>query len=239
MASRIGELRISSRVENSQVKASLRISSRVKASLRLPSRVKASLKYRVESRTLKILSKLLRSSSFVIGVVLELETVRSELNRVETDPPDIEIKGEVTRLEDGDSVSFEERTMKFSKSGEDFEVCFNKKSRVITKQTSKKLKIQDDIDVIIVEPVKDMFDASASTTDDTKDVWKTQDFHLGIPYCGMLSLGGVFSFMITGSICATKLNIILGGTFLALSIIGLRSLKEGNSSAIAVTGQAG
>lgn len=92
----------------------------------------------------------------------------------------------MTRLEDGDSVSFEERTVKFSKSGEDFEVCFNKKSRVISKQTSKKMKIQHDIDVIVVEPVKDKFDASASTTDDMKDVWKTQDFHLGIPYCMFL-----------------------------------------------------
>ncbi|PWA50744.1 hypothetical protein CTI12_AA470020 [Artemisia annua] len=53
------------------------------------------------------------------------------------------------------------------------------------------------------------------------------------------SLGGVFSFMITGSICAIRFNIILGGMFLALSIIGLRSLKEGNSSAIVVTGKAG
>lgn len=167
-----------------------------------------------------------------------VRTLSGPVKASRNDPPDIEIKGEVTRVGDGDSVSFEERTVKFSKTGEDFEVCFNKKIRVISKQTSKKMKIQDYIDVIVVEPVKDMFDASASTTDDMKDVWKTQDFHLGIPYCGMLSFGGVFSFMITGSICATRLNIILGGMFLALSIIGLRSLKEGNSSAIAVTGQA-
>lgn len=55
----------------------------------------------------------------------------------------------------------------------------------------------------------------------------------------LLSLGGFFSFMITGSISATRFNIILGGTYLALSMYGLRSWRNRKSSAVAMNGQAG
>lgn len=55
----------------------------------------------------------------------------------------------------------------------------------------------------------------------------------------LLSFGGFLSFMLTGSISAIRFGVILGGTLLALSVSSLRSWKRGESSSLALKGQAG
>lgn len=55
----------------------------------------------------------------------------------------------------------------------------------------------------------------------------------------ILSVGGFLSFMVTGSISAIRFGIILGGALLALSVSSLKSHKKGESSPLAIKGQAG
>lgn len=54
-----------------------------------------------------------------------------------------------------------------------------------------------------------------------------------------LSVGGLLSFMLTGSIPAVRFGVILGGALLALSISSLRAWKRGESLALALKGQTG
>lgn len=54
-----------------------------------------------------------------------------------------------------------------------------------------------------------------------------------------LSVGGLLSFMLTGSIPAVRFGVILGGALLALSISSLRAWKKGESLALALKGQTG
>jgi len=56
---------------------------------------------------------------------------------------------------------------------------------------------------------------------------------------GLLALGGFLSFMITGSISAIRFGVILGGTLFGLAVYSLRSWKKGESSVVALKGQAG
>ena len=55
----------------------------------------------------------------------------------------------------------------------------------------------------------------------------------------LLSFGGFLSFMLTGSVSAIRFGVVLGGTLLALSVSSLRSWKRGESSSLALKGQAG
>ncbi|KAA8517548.1 hypothetical protein F0562_017822 [Nyssa sinensis] len=138
---------------------------------------------------------------------------------------------------------------------------YSKKAIIILKETSEQLKIQaektrQDLSVIAKEineeskeylstaavkspePVKDIVETFASSTDDVKEISKLRDFYLGIPYGVLLSFGGFLSFMLNGSISGIRFGVILGGTLLALSISSLRSWKKGESFPVALKGQA-
>ncbi|KAK6943271.1 TMEM14 family [Dillenia turbinata] len=132
---------------------------------------------------------------------------------------------------------------------------------VILKEASEQLKVQaektrQDLSIIAKEineegkeylstaamnspePVKEVLEAFASSSDELNDMSKVHDFYLGIPYGTLLSVGGFLSFMVTGSIAALRFGVILGGTLLALSLSSLKSWKKGESSALALKGQA-
>ncbi|GMP51495.1 hypothetical protein CsSME_00017703 [Camellia sinensis var. sinensis] len=104
---------------------------------------------------------------------------------------------------------------------------YSKKAMVILKETSEQLKIQAEkarYDLIVIakeiggekspEPVKDIVEIFASSTDDVKEISNLHDFYLGIPYGILLSFGGFLSFMLTGSISAIRFGVILGETFI-------------------------
>lgn len=157
--------------------------------------------------------------------------------------------------------SFKEQALKMQDVSQEAYEVYSKKAMVILKETSEKLKIQadkarHDLGVIAKEineegkeylstaaqkspePVKDIMETFASSSDDMSEVSKLRDFYLGIPYGVLLSVGGFLSFMLTGSISAIRFGVILGGALLALSISSLRSWKSGESFALALKGQA-
>ncbi|KAF8394816.1 hypothetical protein HHK36_018752 [Tetracentron sinense] len=157
--------------------------------------------------------------------------------------------------------SYKEHALKMLSVSEEAYELYSKKAMVILKEISGQLKIQAvkarrDLNIIAKgiskegkeylsaaaenspEPVKDIMETFASSTDDFKEVSKVRDFYLGIPYGALLSLGGFLSFMLTGSISAIRFGVILGCTLLALSISSLKSWKRGESSTLALKGQA-
>ncbi|KAK8982954.1 hypothetical protein V6N11_054939 [Hibiscus sabdariffa] len=79
---------------------------------------------------------------------------------------------------------------------------------------------------------------SSYSADGFNDVSKVVDFHVGIPYGIILSVGGFLSFMMTGSISGIRFGVILGGALLAVSVSSLRSNKRGESNPLASKGQA-
>ncbi|KAE8734043.1 Protein FATTY ACID EXPORT 3 [Hibiscus syriacus] len=157
--------------------------------------------------------------------------------------------------------TFKEQALKMqSVSMEAYEI-HSKKALITLKETSEQLKIQaekarNDLTEIVKEmgeegkeylstaaensppEVKEMVETFSSSTDDFNDVSKLLDFHVGIPYGFVLSVGGFLSFMVTGSIPAIRFGIILGGALLALSVLSLKSHQRGESSPIATKGQA-
>ncbi|MFS7997214.1 putative TMEM14 family protein [Helianthus anomalus] len=159
-------------------------------------------------------------------------------------------------------ASFKEQALKMLGVSQEAYQVYLKKATVVLKETSEQLKIQadkatEDLSVIAKElseegkvylsaaaekspePVKDIVETFASSsTEDLKDVSKVLDFYVGIPYGGLLTLGGFLSFMITGSISAIRFGVILGGTLLGLAVYSLRSWKKGESSSSALKGQA-
>ncbi|XP_076933995.1 protein FATTY ACID EXPORT 3, chloroplastic-like isoform X2 [Bidens hawaiensis] len=158
-------------------------------------------------------------------------------------------------------ASFKEQALKMLNVSQEAYEVYLKKATVILKETSEQLKIQadkasEDLSVIAKEigeegkvylsaaaenspePVKDIVKTFASSTDDLKDVSEVLDFYVGIPYGGLLTVGGFLSFMITGSISAIRFGVILGGTLLVLAVYSLRSWKKGESSSSALKGQA-
>ncbi|OVA17293.1 Uncharacterized protein family UPF0136 [Macleaya cordata] len=157
--------------------------------------------------------------------------------------------------------SFKEQAIKMQDMSQEAYELYSKKAVVILKETSEKLKIQahktshdlsrlaNEISVegkeylsTVAEKspkeVKDIVETFASPPNDLNEMSKVQDFYLGIPYGALLSLGGFLSFMLTGSVSAIRFGVILGGTLLALSISSLRLRKRGESSALALKGQA-
>lgn len=84
--------------------------------------------------------------------------------------------------------------------------------------------------------VKEIVEAFSST-EDLRDVSRTQDFHVGIPYGLLLFVGGFLSFMISGSIPAIRFGVILGGALFALSMASLKAQRLGESSAKFLKGQ--
>lgn len=158
-------------------------------------------------------------------------------------------------------ASFKEQALKMQSISQEAYEVYSKKALVILKDTSEQLKIQadkarDDLTEIAKEiseegkeyistaaknspePVKEIVETFHSSADDLNDVTKIRDFHVGIPYGLVLSLGGFLSFMVTGSTSAIRFGVILGGTLLALSVSSLRSYKQGESFPLAMKGQA-
>lgn len=54
-----------------------------------------------------------------------------------------------------------------------------------------------------------------------------------------LAIGGLLSFMLTGSIAAVRFGIILGGALVALAICSKRSYNSGRGSLLLFQGQTG
>ncbi|KAL3654835.1 hypothetical protein CASFOL_000621 [Castilleja foliolosa] len=156
--------------------------------------------------------------------------------------------------------SFKQQALKMQNISKEAYDLYSEKAIVILKETSENLKIQaekarQDLSVVAKEiaeeskeylatatenspePVKDIVETFASSTNELNDVSKVRDFYVGIPYGGLLSAGGFISFMLTGSIPAIRFGIILGGTLLALSISSLRLWKKGEFSPLVLKGQ--
>ncbi|KAJ8533164.1 hypothetical protein K7X08_016053 [Anisodus acutangulus] len=158
-------------------------------------------------------------------------------------------------------ASFKEQAMKVQAVSQEAYEVYSEKAMIILKETSEKLQIQaekarEDLTIIAKEisedskgylataaenspePVKDIVETFASSADELNDVSKVRDFYVGIPYGTLLSAGGFLYFMLSGSIAALRFGVILGSTLLALSISSLRSWKSGESTSLALKGQA-
>ncbi|XP_026384467.1 uncharacterized protein LOC113280042 [Papaver somniferum] len=158
--------------------------------------------------------------------------------------------------------SFKEQALKMQDISQEAYELYSKRAAVILKETSEKLKIQAEKSSLDLsrlakdisvegkeylstvaekspEQVKDIVETFAtSSEDDWKNVEKVPHFFLGIPYGAFLCLGGFLSFMLTGSVSGIRFGTILGGALLALSISSLRSWKKGQTSALALKGEA-
>uniref|UniRef100_A0A5B6Z467 Uncharacterized protein n=1 Tax=Davidia involucrata TaxID=16924 RepID=A0A5B6Z467_DAVIN len=189
----------------------------------------------------------------------ESEPSKIEVEKEKSDP---EVAAEASEEAWRETLaSFKEQALKMQSVSQEAYDLYSEKAIVILKETSEQLKIQaekarKDLSVIAKEineegkkylstaaekspePVKDIVETFASSTDDVKDISKMRDFYLGIPYGILLSFGGFLSFMVNGSISAIRFGVILGGTLLALSISSLRSWKRGESFPLALKGQA-
>nr|XP_009758431.1 PREDICTED: uncharacterized protein LOC104211126 isoform X3 [Nicotiana sylvestris]XP_009758432.1 PREDICTED: uncharacterized protein LOC104211126 isoform X4 [Nicotiana sylvestris] len=158
-------------------------------------------------------------------------------------------------------ASFKEQAMQVKAVSQEAYEVYSKKAMIILKETSEKLQIQaekarEDLTVVAKEiseeskeylataaenspePVKDIVETFASSADELSDISKVRDFYVGIPYGTLLSVGGFLYFMLSGSIAALRFGVILGGTLVALSISSLRSWKSGESTSLALKGQA-
>ncbi|CAN4115942.1 unnamed protein product [Withania somnifera] len=179
----------------------------------------------------------------------------------ESKPSDVELEKDNNDLkEQADASSeawkqslayFKEQAMKVQAVSQEAYEVYSDKAFIILKETSEKLKIQaekarEDLSIIakeiseekLPEPVKDIVETFASSADELNDVSKVRDFYVGIPYGTLLSAGGFLYFMLSGSIAALRFGVILGSTLLALSISSLRSWKSGESTSLALKGQA-
>ncbi|GMP86131.1 hypothetical protein CsSME_00039028 [Camellia sinensis var. sinensis] len=108
-------------------------------------------------------------------------------------------------------ASFKEQALKMQSVSQEAYELYSKKAMVILKETSEQLKIQAEkarYDLTVVakeiseegkeylstaaekspEPVKDIIETFASSTDDVKDISKVCDFYIGIPYGKYLSI---------------------------------------------------
>ncbi|KAE8099010.1 hypothetical protein FH972_017027 [Carpinus fangiana] len=157
--------------------------------------------------------------------------------------------------------SFREQALKMQSISQEAYEIYSKKAAIVLKETSEQLKIQADKarrDLSVIakevseegkvyittaaenspEPVKEIVEIYTTSTDDLTEISRAHDFHIGIPYGLILSLGGFLSFMLTGSVGAIRFGVILGGTLLALSISSLKSYKRGEPFPLALKGQA-
>ncbi|KAL5058337.1 hypothetical protein RYX36_029941 [Vicia faba] len=155
--------------------------------------------------------------------------------------------------------TFKEQALKVQGVSQEAYELYSKKAVVILKDTSEQLKIHadkatNDLSVVAKEiaeegkeylssaaesspEVKEIVETFTSPEDDLTSVSGVRDFYVGIPYGLLLSLGGFFFFMITGSVAAIRFGVILGGGLLALSISSLKSYKKGQPNSIALKGQ--
>ncbi|KAJ6407661.1 hypothetical protein OIU84_011031 [Salix udensis] len=152
--------------------------------------------------------------------------------------------------------SFKEQALKLQSVSQEAYEIYSKKGMVVLQETSEKLKIQaekaksdlggiakefgeDSIELLTVatenspEPVKEVVETLASSTDNLNDVSKVRDFQLGIPYGLLLSTSGFLSFMLSGSLSSLRFGFILGGILLALSVSSLKSYKRAEPYSLA------
>ncbi|KAL8141049.1 hypothetical protein V2J09_007070 [Rumex salicifolius] len=145
--------------------------------------------------------------------------------------------------------AFKEKTIKLHRISQEAFENYSKTTMVLLKKAAKDLNIEAakasyDISIIIQElgekgrayialaaenspePVKDVVETFTSCVK-IKHVSEIRDFYVGVPYGGILSLGGFLHFMITGSTAAIRFGVILGGVLLALSVSSLRSWRKG------------
>ncbi|KHG23638.1 Ribosome-recycling factor [Gossypium arboreum] len=157
--------------------------------------------------------------------------------------------------------AFKEQALKMQNVSQEAYEIYSKKALVTLKETSEQLKIQaekarNDLIEIVKETseegkvylstaaensppqVKEIVGTYYSSADDFNDISKVLDFHVGIPYGIILSAGGFLSFMLTGSVSAIRFGVILGGALLASSVSSLKLYKGGQSSPLAIKGQA-
>ncbi|ESQ52523.1 hypothetical protein EUTSA_v10016889mg [Eutrema salsugineum] len=156
-------------------------------------------------------------------------------------------------------ASFKEQVSKMQSVSSEAYTVNSQKAMTILKDTSEQLRIQaekakEELGTKAKEvgeesreyilkaaeespsDVKEIVEAFAST-EDLKDVSRTQDFHVGIPYGLLLLVGGFISFMVSGSIPAIRFGVILGGALFALSLASLKSQRKGESSTKFFKGQ--
>ncbi|VVB02611.1 unnamed protein product [Arabis nemorensis] len=156
-------------------------------------------------------------------------------------------------------ASFKEQVSKMQSLSSEAYTVNSQKAMTILKDTSEQLRIQaekakEELGTKAKEvseegreyilkaaeespsDVKEIVEAFAST-EDLKDVSRTQDFHVGIPYGLLLLVGGFISFMVSGSIAAIRFGVILGGALFALSLASLKSQRKGESSTKFLKGQ--
>ncbi|KAK9291188.1 hypothetical protein L1049_009376 [Liquidambar formosana] len=212
-------------------------------------------------RFLSLDRRCLWNRSIVAFAASHEESKHSEVE-VEKDKDKLEMEAEEAQEEWKQTLaSFKEQALKMQSVSQEAYEIYSKKAIVILKETSERLKIQADkarYDLSVIakeiseeskvylstaaekspEPVKDIVETFASSTDDLNEISKVRDFYLGIPYGVLLSFGGFLSFMLTGSVSAIRFGIILGGTLLALSVSSLRSWKKGEPFGLALKGQA-
>ncbi|KAI3474294.1 hypothetical protein Pfo_029082 [Paulownia fortunei] len=192
-----------------------------------------------------------RNRSFFSFAASHEESKASDID-IEKDKEDLKVGAQESQEAWQQALdSFKEQALKMQSVSKEAYELYSEKAIIILKETSEKLKIQAERarqDLIVIakeiaeeskeylataaenspEPVKDIVETFASSTDEFNDVSKVRDFYVGIPYGAILSVGGFLSFMLTGSIPAIRFGIILGGTLLALSISSLRSWKKGS-----------
>ncbi|XAR68709.1 hypothetical protein NMG60_11000058 [Bertholletia excelsa] len=201
-----------------------------------------------------------RTRSVVAFAASHEESKSSEIE-VEMEKNDLNVGTESEEVWQRTLEAFKAQAVKMQAVSQEAYEAYSKKAMVILKETSEQLKIhaekaRHDLSVIAKEiseegkeylttaaeqspePVKDIVETFASSTDDVKEISEVRDFYVGIPYGIILSFGGFLSFMLSGSISAIRFGVILGGALLALSISSLRSWKRGESFPLALKGQA-
>eukprot|EP00262_Sarcandra_glabra_P021472 TRINITY_DN9126_c1_g1_i1.p1 TRINITY_DN9126_c1_g1~~TRINITY_DN9126_c1_g1_i1.p1 ORF type:complete len:339 (+),score=59.24 TRINITY_DN9126_c1_g1_i1:118-1017(+) len=206
-------------------------------------------------------SSLLRSRLILSFAASPHEESKHSDIEVEKGKKELEIETEESQEAWNQTLdSFKEQAIKMQGMSQEAYELYSKKAMLILKESSVQLKIQaekarQDLGIVAKEiseesnkylstaaknspeSVRDIVDTFASSTDEMKDASKIRDFYLGIPYGAFLSIGGFLSFMLTGSISAIRFGVVLGGALLALSVLSLRSWKNGESSALFLKGQ--
>ncbi|MQM17484.1 hypothetical protein Taro_050458, partial [Colocasia esculenta] len=158
--------------------------------------------------------------------------------------------------------SFKKEAIKMQGISQEAYEIYSRRAIIVLKETSQKVKVQADqarndfnklakevgqegkeylstVAQNSPESMKDILETFSSSTDELKDVSDIRDFYFGIPYGGLLAIGGFLHFMLTGSISAVRFGVILGGALLGLSVSSLRAWRNGQSSALFLKGQAG
>ncbi|KAJ7950126.1 protein FATTY ACID EXPORT 3, chloroplastic [Quillaja saponaria] len=147
--------------------------------------------------------------------------------------PEIEVEKEQDELKSGSEES-EEAWKQALDSFKEQALKIQSQKKSVKKVKSISPQLQENSP----EPVKEIVETFTSSTDDLNGISGVRDFHIGIPYGLILSVGGFLSFMVTGSIAAIRFGVILGGALLVLSVSSLRSYRRRESFPLALKGQA-